>query len=358
MKHIVGILVLLAGLNAFAVREVQNGGGGVSSVAGMETFLSANFRLNGKAEEIQKIPGLVELMKELEAMPLKDDVKGRIFAALFPTNERQYFRIKKEEISKDTRESLVDQFAKIMRVPRSKVVLFAASAPASKTTVLLEEFYQLKINEQKAMLLHEALWIMDSNLEYEQVISIEQEAQAYFQDHSNLKAFYNFVDQLADATRDRTLLLNATLQMDFMTGTLKSSSTNLRSVRLVDLVGEKYLDCMLLHDFNAHKTVFGATDYVKSCTKVMVYSVTLKAMSNPNSLFYQGLLTFLGRYELVDLLIPTRGPQNRMSFLGTPAAYANFRNGLHLIVTDQIAGNFMDMTVIDGNGNPLGYLHF
>jgi hypothetical protein len=358
MKHIIGILVLFAGFNAFAVREVQNGGGGVSSAVGMETFLSANFRLNGKAEEVQKIPGLIELIRELEAMPLKDDMKGRIFAALFPTNERQYFRIKKEEISKDTRESLIDQFAKIMRVPRSKVVLFAASAPAIKTTVLLEEFYKLKINEQKAMLLHEALWIMDSNLEYEQVISIEQEAQAYFQDHSNLKAFYNFVDQLAAATGDRTLLLNATLQMDFMTGALTTSSANLRTVRVVDLVGEKYLDCMLLHDFSIHKTAFGAIDYVKSCTKVMNYSVTLKALNSPNSLFYQGLLTFLGRYEVVDLLMPSGGRQSRMAFNGDAGTYANFRDGLHVIVNDQNAGSFMDMAIVDSNGSHLGFLHF
>jgi hypothetical protein len=357
MKHVICILVILLGINAFAVREVQNGGAGVTSEQRMETFLTANFRLNGNPEELQKIPGLIELMKELEGMPLKDSMKGRIFTALFPTADRQYFRIKKEDMSRATRDQLIDQFANIMQVPRSKVVLFAASAPSTQTTVLLEEFYKLKINEQKAMLLHEALWIMNPNLQYQQVIAIEQEAQAYFQDHKNLKAFYNFVNLLGEAVADKSLILSSMLQMDFMSGAFKSSAEGGSYIRLVDLLGEKYLDCMLLHDFTAHKSKFGAIDYVKSCTQALAYTMSMKVMANPNSLFYQAVLVYVGRYGLVDLLGPS-GKDGRMAYFGAPVSYVNYRNSLWVRVEDQIGGVFMDLNVFESSGVAVGVIRF
>ncbi|MBO9665772.1 MAG: hypothetical protein J7501_03050 [Bdellovibrio sp.] len=222
MKLSVLFLALCLSAQAHAIREVRNGGGGMRSDAGIETFLSANLYLAEKPEAAQNIPGLTRLMAELAAMPIKESIKGQLFSAIYPTLTRNYYRVKDDAISDTTRKSIIEKYALMTHIPESKVVLLAASGWDSQTTVLFKEFYQLKDYEQAAILFHEALWLLKPELTYEQVVAVEQEAQKFFQNHNDKQAYYNFLMKLSDIFNDNNFYLFPLLSEDFQAGIFQS----------------------------------------------------------------------------------------------------------------------------------------
>ncbi len=358
MKHIVGVLVLLFGMNAFAVREVQNGGGGVNSSGNMETFFSANFKLQDDPESPENIPGLARLINEIDSMPIKASVKGLLMASVFPTMDRNYYRVKGGELSQATRDSIYREYARMMQIPVSKVVLFAATGPESKITVLMKEYYSLKESEQAAILLHEGLWIVSSNLTYEQVVSLEVDAQAYFQDHNNVQALYRFATNLGNVLADRTLPLVTSLAIDFQRKIAPmDQGGSLQTVKLVDLLGERYVDCMILHDFSNYKTRVGDIDYVRACNQVISQNAVLRASKNPKSLYYPALLVYMGRAGHVDLLSRESDVVHLM-YNGIDSNYVEWRNNLYVNFQEPVAGNRMDLLIYDQDQRIVGRVRF
>ncbi|QLY26604.1 hypothetical protein [Bdellovibrio sp. KM01] len=357
MKHIVSILVLLLGVNAFAVREVQNGGGGVNSNGQIETFFSANFRLEDNPEEPQKIPGLARLIAEIDGLPIKAYAKGVLLETIFPTADRNYYRVKGGELNPLDRQRIAAEYARILSVPVNKVVFFAASSPLKKTTVLMNEFYKLKEVEQAVILLHEGLWIFNANLAYEDVVSIEIDAQAYFQDHSNTKALLSFITKLSDVLSDRSLPLGASMALDYQAGVFQTGSAIPSTVRLVDLVGPGYLDCMFLHDFSNHKSRMAEIDYVRNCNQVIQYFSVMQASRYPKSKYYPALSLYLSRFGTIDILDSIN---DAVHLNGSVAKvnYETFRDSIYIDIRQPIGGTKLDLKIYNIQGEQVGRLRF
>ncbi|QDK44886.1 hypothetical protein DOM22_06775 [Bdellovibrio sp. ZAP7] len=357
MRHMIGVLVLFLGLNAFAVREVQNGGGGVNTNGQLETFFSANFRLEDQPEDAQKIPGLARLIAEIDALPIKAYAKGRLLEVVFPTADRNYYRIKGGEFDPITRRRVAAEYARILGVPADKVVFFAASSPQSKTTVLMNEFYKLKEVEQAVILLHEGLWIYNATLEYTDVLSLEQDAQAYFQDHSNTKALLSMITKLSDVFSDRSLPLSATMALDYKAGIFPVASSNPNTVRLVDLVGPGYLDCMFLHDFSNHKSRIAEIDYVRNCNQIIQYYSVMQASKYPQATYFQALTLYLSRFGTIDVLDTYRDTTHLSGSLAK-MNYESFRDSIYVDIQQPMGGTKLDLKIYNGENEQIGRLRF
>lgn len=347
MKWFVFVLVLVQSLSAFAVREVQNGGGGVNSNGALQTFFSAKIKFGEQDEAPEQIPGLSRLIKELDEMPIKASVKGLLLSSIYPTFDRRYYREKSGDISSSTRKEIYREYARLMEIPESKLVIFAASGPMSKETVLMKEFYALNEAEQAAILFHEGLWVAKAGLTYAQVVNLEIDAQAYFEDHNNTAALYRFVTNLGEAVYDRTIPLVTSLAIDFQYRNFPAANGTLRSVKLVDLVGAAYLDCMILHDFSNYKTRPADIDYVRSCNRVIGQNAVMKASANPKSYYYKSLLVYLGRSGHVDLLSPSNDMLH-LEYVGPEEDYQKFRDNLYVNFEEPLAGERMDLRVYNG----------
>jgi hypothetical protein len=358
VKLIVFVLVLVQSLSAFAVREVQNGGGGINTNGELQTFFSANFKFEDEPESPEKIPGLVRLVNEIDKMPIKASVKGLLLSSVYPTFDRRYYRVKGGDVDRYTREGIYREYARLMQVPVSQLVIFAASGPLSKQTVLMKEFYSLKESEQAAIIFHEGLWIMNAGMTYAQVVNLEIDAQAYFEDHNNVKALYRLVTNLGETLSDRTLPLVTALAIDFQSKNFPSpQGSSLRSVKLVDLVGASYLDCMILHDFTNYKTRAGDIDYVRACNQVISRNTVVKATQNPNSYFYQSLLVYMGRAGHVDLL-SYDNDMVHLKYVGDEESYEEFRDSIYVNFQEPVAGDRMDLTVYDQRRRSVGRIRF
>ncbi|MEK2687684.1 hypothetical protein [Bdellovibrio sp. GT3] len=358
MKQILFVLVLVQALSAHAVREVQNGGGGVRSGETMETFFSANLRFDEEPESPQNIPGLMRLLEEIDTMPIKSSVKGVLMSAIYPTMDRKYYRVKDGDISEATRQGIHEQYARMLKMSSDKVVMFAASGASSRITVLMEEFYSLKEAEQAAILLHEALWMVSTSLTYDQVVNLEIDGQAYFQNHENYAALYRFVTNMGQILSDRTLSLITSLAIDLKRDVLpKENGSTLNTAMLVDLVGERYLECMLLHDFSVYKSKVAEIDYVRSCNSAISQSIVMKAAKNPKSYYYQALLVYMGRAGHITLFANTQY-ESYLSYSGKRPDFAKYRDGLYVNFEEPVAGDRMYLTVFDSMNRPVGRIRF
>ncbi|WP_413578035.1 hypothetical protein ACLVWU_05840 [Bdellovibrio sp. HCB290] len=358
MKYVIVFSVFFLAINAYAVREVQNGGGGVRMGQTMETFFTANLRFDEDPEVPEKIPGLMRLIDEIESMPIKSSVKGILMAAVYPTMDRKYYRVKKGDISEKTRTGIRDQYAHMLKIPKNNVVVFAVSGPTSKITVLMEEFYTLKESEQAAILLHEGLWMISPGMTYEQVMNLEIDGQAYFQEHSNYAALYRFVTNLGDILSDRTLSLVTSLAIDLKSQILpRENGSTWNTTKLVDLVGERYLDCMILHEFSNYKSNVAKIDYVRSCNNAINYYAVMKATKIPRSYYYQALLVYMGRAGHVSLL-NAFDESTYMEYGGKSAGYTEYRNSLYVNFEEPVAGNHMYLTIYDISHQAVGRIRF
>jgi hypothetical protein len=181
MRILISIFVLLFSVNIFAAKEVQNGGGGTTQDGSFQTFGSARISVDKDPLDFYTVPGLSLLVDRILRMPLPDNVKGELLAAITPSFARTYHQISSDKFDPATRVELVQIYAKLLNVKPAEVVIFAVTEPSTKKTMLLPEFFRLSEVEQAAILFHEALWIVNQRATYEQIIDIEQVAQAYFQ---------------------------------------------------------------------------------------------------------------------------------------------------------------------------------
>lgn len=180
MKRLSSVLIFIFSLNVFAAKEVQNGGGGTKQGANFQTFGTARITVNKEPLAYASVPGLSLLNEKLLAMPVPENVKADLVAAVIPSFSRSYHQISEDKFDPEARKALMKIYSEILKVPVEQVVIFAVTESSTKRTMLLPEFFRLSEVEQAAVLLHEALWIVNPNATYEQIISIEQSAQTYF----------------------------------------------------------------------------------------------------------------------------------------------------------------------------------
>lgn len=254
MMKLVTVLGLLFSFNAHAsifpgtdAREVQNGGSGLRVNGGYLTYYSAMGTFRQSVENADRVPGLDLLVREIIELPILSSFKLLTLKYFDISTERKYFSLSAKSLDPRLHQKIVDDYARLMDVSPDKVVIFAVTTPADLNTVLLPEFFQLNPNEQAAIVMHEALWLLPE-ADYAKVLTGEQVTQAYLEDKTSPEKFVKFVELVNDFAGDPGLKIRAGYYFDLKNQRLPADVLKSQKMLFKDFVGEKYVRATMCPD--------------------------------------------------------------------------------------------------------------
>lgn len=319
MKFIVLILSLMLGTQSFAGTELQDGGGGVQKQGRYMTFFSAKIPIAPVPEQASAIPGMNFLIQQLSTLPVLGEAKTALLKATFPSSARPYYKVPAESLNSDNRKAILAEYAKVLNCSTEDLVLFAATDPVTKTTVLFPEFYQLKEAEQAAILFHEVLWTLDKRFTYLDVMTLEANAQAYFEKPFDQNTFYNFFNGLsAFIPQGKRNLFVAVIAFDKANPANVLFSTNLGRPTLQDVFGDDWFQCVLWNNLN--------------CGDNLLAALIQKSQQDPLSLFRRALV----EYKMTDPFATVMGS----GITGYFNNYSNDQSGVGYLLRQ---GFFLDI---------------
>lgn len=292
MKSLITILSLLCiSISSLAGIEVRNGGGGWTSDGQYMTFYSAKIPAQRKPLDPSQVPGLNYLVAKVFSLKITEAVRAEILKSIFPVSNRSYYTTNSSQFDENSKKDLRKKYAGIMGINEENIAVFATTNPMHNETILLPDFYKLTESEQAAILFHESLWILNPLLNYVNIITAEQAAQAYFENANvgeNVHAFYY---QLSLLMEDRTIPLIAALQFDRNQGFFPSN-INKNSSPLESVFGREFLKC-LADSENLSYQIPLIPSFQTACSQMLFTSTIKYSMKYPSSIFYKSLLDYL-----------------------------------------------------------------
>ncbi|MBS1972397.1 MAG: hypothetical protein JSU04_18980 [Bdellovibrionales bacterium] len=272
----------LLGLQSYAAREVQNGGGGISINGSYLTYYSATGKtLRQPVEASQNIPGLDLLLREIVSLPLSTAAKSDILNVIDNSPYHQYYRLQ-GDLDLEIRKEIVSEYSRLYKIPQEQVVIFAVTNDQEKATVLLPEFYTLRTAEQSAILMHESLWLSATFTTYNDVVDGEQITQAYLENKSSPDKFYAFLGVLNKIRTDRFLTLKASLAFDLQNQRFPAPVMASKKMLAKDFFGENFMKSIIC-------TNAGALDSFKRISRELYFEMRFNYTQKQNSLFYRAL---------------------------------------------------------------------
>lgn len=296
MKKLVLALILLGSFSANAYREVGNGAGGLQSDGHYSTYFSANIPVKPDPMDASEIPGMSSLINKISALDIPEQQKSDILFQIFPSGERNYYRVDESKLDKDNFNNIVKKYSATMGVPEDHVVVFALTDPKTSDTYLMPAFFQLTDFEKAAVLFHESLWLRNPYSRYDEIVSAEQTAQAFFEHPENNKNYYNFYYLLSKLTNTHSLLIYPIFKREMQGGIPWSSDKNPYSIRLKDLLGEKFMECSFLKNQDRRNPDL-------SCTRGLLVDLIVKSQKYPNSIIFKGLIDFVKANGIVAFYV-------------------------------------------------------
>lgn len=226
--------------------DIQNGGGGVKINGKVMTFHEAQINLDSSLKEI---PGLESLQNEIRLLDVSVAQKNIFFENIYPSKGRQYFKLKKSKISAKLYKKLIEEYSILFNIDPSKLVLFAITDYDSHSTILLDEFFELTLAEQSALLLHEAAWLISPGITYQEVLTLESSYLDYVKNKSDIHNKNEFYFMLSELLHDPQVALIHSLKADLLDlGLIKEGSDFSLRVPLKDVFGESFVRCYLSYE--------------------------------------------------------------------------------------------------------------
>jgi hypothetical protein len=145
------------------------------------------------------------------------------------------------------------------------------------------------------------------------------------------------------------------LNEDFKSGVFQKSANGAMKISLVELFGKGYLDSMLRHDFTIYKLAISEIDYVRATNQVIAYHAALMSAAKPESLYYQALLQYQTRFGFITLL-PAFSNTGHMHYSGFDSQYEEYRDGLYVVIPDQLFGDDIYLEIYDNTDIIVGRL--
>ncbi len=161
-------------------RVVGNGGGGIVTKYGTPALYEKYKKLAWVKLENDHIMSLVTVIEVVRNLKIPTGPKQQLLLAL---ENRTYYLVPKEEAKSENFVEAKQIYAGLFNRLSTEISVLALTIIESDETLFMPEFFLLTLNEQQSILLHEALWTIKPDLEYEKMISIEG-------------AFYNYLETL------------------------------------------------------------------------------------------------------------------------------------------------------------------
>ncbi|WII71293.1 hypothetical protein QJS83_12555 [Bdellovibrio sp. 22V] len=219
MKSLILTALLFCGFVAHAGTEVVNGGGGVEINGEYATFGSAKIPVQKRTLGPTEVPGLNLIAPMMQKLMLTDESKKTIFENLIPSSRRAFFKVDEARLDDSSFASIIREYSEIMKLPKEEVVLFALTFPKKKQTVLFPAFFQLKPVEQAAILLHEAMWVVNPKIRYDQMIQLEMATQVLLENpEPTIAQQWTFYSNFHQVIGDGANLVKVAFVLDIQAG--------------------------------------------------------------------------------------------------------------------------------------------
>lgn len=187
-----------AGKNKDSISEGQesgtgNGGGGLLREGELLTF--GQYGITVKRRANTEVLGLKELENGLDMLTLPQDVKGKILRAITPYGKRKYYDIAESELGPKKKRWLLEKYQSAIRenIPLKHLRVLAVTV--GEETFLLPDFYKLSDDiARAAILFHEAVWVINHELDYKVVIGAEIAFEKFLRDNLNKRKHAYDVD--------------------------------------------------------------------------------------------------------------------------------------------------------------------
>lgn len=220
MKWLMIAMVLFAQAAYAGPRTIGNGGGGVVRNGVYMTFGSAGVYVDPEPVGMEAVPGMDLFLSTIRETGMSESEKDSILRATAPFGARAYFNVIKEKFDEATYEKLRREYAVIAKQPPESIVIFAVTDPKTRKTFLLPEFFGLRVEEQAAILFHEAYWILKPKASYQEVVSAEVAFQKYLEQKAAGVYDPNLAEKLSILFGNPSSSLNMHLKQDLRSGAL------------------------------------------------------------------------------------------------------------------------------------------
>ncbi len=217
-----------------------NGGGGIRRNGISMTFYSAGFLVEANeatSDEVPQLDSLIHFFNTTELVSAMTKVKYA--SNLVPSSSRRYYRVKPDTFTPEVRARLIAEFVRVMNINTNDIAIFAITDTQSKTTYLLPEFFALTAFEQKAMLFHEAYWLVNPTVSYKQVIQAEMAFQAYIEAPQSAERLLRWL-KTSGTTGDALL---AAINIDLKSGAMKGLISRDNQISLQNILGREFFEC-------------------------------------------------------------------------------------------------------------------
>jgi|GEM_PF-5288366 hypothetical protein len=343
MKQLIVVLCILMTTSlSFAVREVQNGGSGLKVDGGFLTYYSAQGTYRQPVEVSDRVPGLDLLIKEIITLPLDSWNKLEILKYFDFTKDRKYFRLTQAQLTEDLREKIIQDYATMMNVPPQQVVIFALTNPATLSTVLLPEFFNLRPEEQAALIVHESMWLT-KDATYERVITAEQITQAYLDDRNDAQKYYRFVNMIHALRGDALFKIKAGLDFDIRMKRLSPAVVYARRMKLTDFLNSEEIRGLLC-------PTHPDPEYYGDISREIYFRSRLNYRKKNNSLFFTAFYEFLENRGQISI--------HSMVDCQNTAAIAKFIDSAIIDLSQFRPGPSVSLRILNSDNKDLGQLNF
>lgn len=192
---------------AYAGTEINNGGAGISINGKVATFYSAEMEVNPTPLETSLVMNMTGALVRSLDLPSRVDIE--LIENILPSFDRKYYAVTEKSIDQSTLKIIKEQYSKITNQPVENITIFALTDPATKITLLLPDYFKLNVNEQRAILFHESLWINERVKTYENMIEIERETQIFAEYPADCIPRYNLTKKIESIFNEKLWALNS-----------------------------------------------------------------------------------------------------------------------------------------------------
>jgi hypothetical protein len=273
--------------------EKGNGGGGTIHNGQVMTLGSAHLFVDPSPLQERDIPGLDKVLAVVKGLPLFYMMKDDFTNDLIPFGARKYYKV--QSVDPAALKTLQEKYAKLARTDINSISIFAVTDTDKSVTYLMPSFYQLKLNEQAAILFHEARWLDVPWSKYEDVVREEVAFQRYLDAQDRGEYEPSFGVELAKHFGDYSISLKMDLDYDLKTGALAALGAGPEGLPARSLVAPEYLSSGCIYEKDEKGVDYCATfEFGHAPENAYLYSLAEKA---PKSFFLKHLLDFMAPDE-------------------------------------------------------------
>ncbi len=282
---LISIVLCLTICQSVAARDwrvVGNGGGGIMTQNGTPALFE-NYKkiswIKFDNDQFISLSSVIQIVNDLKIPP---GPKKTLLQAL---SNKTYYLIPKEEAQSPEFTNAKQIYAQLWRRPEKEISVLALTVVESNETIFMPDFLRLARNEQLAILLHEALWTIKPDLDYEHMVYVESAFLNYLENAdqtSSAQAEYRLHSALAKYIFGPSFLVQSIFLMS------ENKSLN-------EILGPELTHCVYHSSFDCSYADGGNTPVAKVLNDNRYFRLSINGVS------LKGSSPIMSKFELKEI---------------------------------------------------------